>query len=82
MNASSWKQAAHFIAQHSTAGQDIQAQQLESLPLSQLSMEDSGPPQVNSGTDHPLALNTPCAPSTPENITGKLSQVYQIDYTL
>ena len=61
MNASSWKWAANFIAQQSAAGQDIQAaattnsQQLESLPLSQLSVDHSGPLQVNYGTDCPLA---------------------------
>ena len=84
MNASSWKWEADFIAQQSAAGQDIQAtatansQQLESLPLSQFSMDDRGPPQVNYGTDRPLASSTPCAPSTPDAITESTEHHRQI----
>ena len=75
MNTSSWKRAADIIAQQSAAVQDTQAtattnsQQLESLPLSQLSTDDSSPPQVNYGPDVPLASSTPCAPSTPNAMT-------------
>ena len=35
------------------------SKQLETLQLSQLSVDDSGPPQVNYGTDNPLASSTP-----------------------
>ena len=53
MNASSWRKAADFIAQETQANQHVQAaatadsSQLESLPLSALSVDDSSPPQVN-----------------------------------
>ena len=63
-----------FIAQQSATTQNVQSaatadsQQLHSLPLSQLSVDDSGPPQVNYGTDHPPASSTPCTPSTPDNV--------------
>ena len=39
--------------------------QLESLPLSSLAANDSGPPQVNYGTEQPLTASTPKAITTP-----------------
>ena len=70
MNASSWRKAADLVAQGTQANQQVQAvataesNQLESLPLSALSADDSGPPQVTYGTEQPLALSTPRATST------------------
>ena len=51
MNASSWRKAADLIAQANPANPQVQTaataeSQLESLPLSALSVDDSGPPQV------------------------------------
>ena len=52
MNASSWRKAADLVAQATADNPQIQAaataelKQLESLPLSALSADDSGPPQV------------------------------------
>ena len=57
MNAASWKKAADMAAQQAAATMD--SQQLQALPLSQLPVDDSGPPQVNYGTDNPLAASTP-----------------------
>ena len=57
MNATSWRKAADMAAQQAAAITD--SKQLETLPLSQLSVDDSGPPQVNYGTDNPLASSTP-----------------------
>ena len=70
MNASSWRKAADLVAQGTQANQPVQAaataesNQLESLPLSVLSADDSGPPQVTYGTEQPLATSTPRATST------------------
>ena len=70
MNASSWRKAVDIIAQGTQANQQVQAaatadsSQLESFPLSTLSADDSGPPQVNYGTEQPLAASTPRASST------------------
>ena len=70
MNASSWKKAADLVAQGTHANQLVQAaamaesNQLESLPLSALSADDSGTPQVTYGTEQPLAASTPRANST------------------
>ena len=71
MNASSWRKAVDLIAQGTQATQQIQAaatadsSQLESLLLSSLAADDSGPPQVNYGTEQPLAASTPRAITTP-----------------
>ena len=53
------------IAEGTQANQQVQAaatadsSQLESFPLSTLSANDSSPPQVNYGTEQPLAASTP-----------------------
>ena len=41
-----------------------ESSQLESLPLSVLSADDSSPPQVMYGTEQPLTASTPRATST------------------
>ena len=70
MNASSWRKAVDLVAQGTQANQQVQAaatadtSQLESLPLSTLSVDDSGPLQVNYGTEQPLTASTPRATST------------------
>ena len=67
MNASSWRIAVDLIAQETQANQQVQtaatadSSQLESFPLSALSADDSSPPQVNYGTEQPLAASTPRA---------------------
>ena len=59
-----------LVAQGTQANQQVQAaataesNQLESLPLSALSADDSGPLQVTYGTEQPLAASTPRATST------------------
>ena len=74
MNASSWKKAADLVAQGTPANPQVQAaamaesKQLESLPLSALSADDSSQPQVTYGSQQPLTTSTPRATlkSTPE----------------
>ena len=52
MNASSWKKAVDWVAKATPANLQVQvaatvvSQQLESLPLNALSMDNSGLPQV------------------------------------
>ena len=70
MNASSWRKAVNLVAQGTQSNQQVQAtamaesNQLESLPLSALSADDSSPPQVRYVTEQPLAASTPRATST------------------
>ena len=71
MNASSCRKAADLIAQQTQATQQIQAaatadsNQLESLLLSSLAANDSGPPQVIYSPEQPLTVSTPRATTTP-----------------
>ena len=70
MNTSSWKKAADLVAKVTPANSQVQvaataeSQQLESLPLSALSIDDSGPPQVTYDSQQPIATSTPRATST------------------
>ena len=54
-----------LVAQMTPANLQVQAtamaelQQLESLPLSALSADDSGPPQVTYDSQQPIATSTP-----------------------
>ena len=70
MNALSWKKAADLVAKAIPANPQVQAaataesQQLESLPLSALSVDDSGPLQVTYDSQQPIATSTPRATST------------------
>ena len=67
MNTSSWRKAADLVAQETPANPQVQAaamaesKQLESLPLSALSADDSGLPQVTYDSQQPIATSTPRA---------------------
>ena len=84
MNASSWRKAADLVAQGTQANQQVQAvamaesHQLESLPLSALSADDSGPLQVTYGTEQPLTASTPRATLTSIPETQTTDTYHQI----
>ena len=83
MNASSWKKAADIVAKASPAMPQAPAtataesQNLQSLPLSALLVDDSRPPQVTYETQQPIATSTPRATSTesPEISTEAYRQI-------
>ena len=81
MNASSWRKAADLVVQSTLANPQVQAaataesQQLESLLLSTLSVDDSSPPQVTYDSQQPIATSTPRATST--SISDPPSEVYR-----
>ena len=67
MNASSLRKAVDLVAQETQANQaaaTADSNQLESLPLSALSADDSSLSQVTYGTEQPLAASTPRATLT------------------
>ena len=70
MNTSSWRKAADLVVQVTPANLQVQAaamaesQQLESLPLSALSVDDCSLPQVTYDSQKPTATSTPRATST------------------
>ena len=83
MNASSWKKAADLVAKVTPAILQVPAaamvelQNLQSLPLSTLSVDYSGPLQVTYEPQQPIATSTPRATSTesPEISTEGYCQI-------
>ena len=65
MNASSWKKAADIVAKvtpvilQTPAAATEELQNLQSLPLSTLSIDDSRPLQVSYEPQQPIATSTP-----------------------
>ena len=70
MNASSWKKAADIVAKmtpvipQASAAATAELQNLQSLPLSALSIDDSRLPQVAYEPQQPIATSTPRATTT------------------
>ena len=83
MNASSWRKAADIVAKMTPVTPQVPAtataesRNLQSLPLSTLSIDDSGPPQVTYEFQQPIATSTPRATSTesPEISTEAYRQI-------
>ena len=83
MNASSWKKAVDLVAKATPENPQVQAaamaelQHLQSLPLSALAVDDSGPSQVTYDYQQPIAASTPRATSTetPEIPTEAYHQI-------
>ena len=65
MNASSWKKAADIVAKmtpvtpQASPTATAELHNLQSLQLSALSVDDSGPPQVTYEPQQPIATSTP-----------------------
>ena len=59
MNLSDWIKAAALVTQHKQEAAMAEMDQLSSMPLSQIAMDDSGPPVVHYGTHMPVAASTP-----------------------
>ena len=83
MNASSWKKAADLVAKATPAtpqvpaAAKVESQNLQSLPLSALSVDDIGLLQVTYEPQQPIATSTPRATSTesPEISTEAYRQI-------
>ena len=83
MNASSWKKAADLVAKatpaipQAPAAAMVESQNLQSLLLSALSVDDSRPPQVTYEPQQPIATSTPRTTSTksPEIFTEAYRQI-------
>ena len=59
MNPSDWIKAATLITQQKQEAATADTDQLISMPLSQLAMDDSGPPVIHYGMHVPTATSTP-----------------------
>ena len=59
MNPSDWIKIAALVTQQKQEAVISDTDELNSMPLSQLAMDDSGPPVVHYGTHVPAATSTP-----------------------
>ena len=67
MNPSDWRKAAALVTQHKQEAAMAEMDQLSSMPLSQISIDDSGPPVVHYGSHVPVAAS---------NLTGTTAHVH------
>ena len=58
MNLSDWIKAAALVTRHKQKAATVETDQLSSMPLSQLAIDDSGPPVVHYGMHVPTATST------------------------
>ena len=59
MSPSDWRKAATLITQHKQEATMAEMDQLSSMPLSQIAIDDSGLPVVHYGSHMPVAAGTP-----------------------
>ena len=59
MNPLDWKKAATLVTQHKQEAEMAEMDQLSSMPLSQIAIDDGGPPIVHYGTYLPVAASIP-----------------------
>ena len=59
MNLSDWIKATALVTQHKQEATKAEMDQLSSMPLSQIAIDDSGLPVVHYGTHMPIAVSTP-----------------------
>ena len=77
MNASDWKKAAAFISEHNRPAATAPTQELDSMPLSTLSLDESSPPEVTEGVHTPLVASTPnrTAPQQDSSLADSYQQI-------
>ena len=59
MNPSDWRKAAALVTQHKQEAAMADTDQLSSMPLSQIEIDDSGLPVVHYGSHMPVGASTP-----------------------
>ena len=59
MNLSDWIKTAALVTQHKQEATTAEMDQLSSMPLSQIAIDDSGPPIVHYGIHMPVTVSTP-----------------------
>ena len=81
MNASTWKKAADIVVKttlvtpQASATATMELHNLQSLQLSTLSIDDSGPPQVTYESQQPIAMSTPRVTDNSEITTEAYRQI-------
>ena len=68
MNPLDWRKSVALVSQHKKEAAITETDQLSSMPLSEISIDDSGPPVVYYGSQKPVAAGTPTG--TPHTCTA------------
>ena len=76
MNPSDWIKAATLITQQKQEVATADTDQFSSMPLSQLAMDDSGPPVMHYGMYMPTATSTPTHTEI-DTYTSQQENIYQ-----
>ena len=76
MNSSDWRKAATLVSQHKQAAATAETDQLNSMPLSEISIDDSSLPVVHYGSHVPVAASTPTG-TTPHVQSSPHKDSYQ-----
>ena len=88
MNPSDWGKAATLVTQHKQEAPTAEMDQLSSMPLSQIAIDDNGPPVVHYGSNMPVAASTPtgtlhtCKAHSRKILISRLFQALRVHYTL
>ena len=64
MNPSNWRKASALVSQHKQAATTAETDQLSSIPLSKISIDDGSPLVLHYGSHMPIAASTPTCTAT------------------
>ena len=64
MNPSDWRKTASLVSQHKQVAATAETDQLSSMPLNEISIDDSSPLVVHYGSHVPVAASTPTGTAT------------------
>ena len=78
MNLSDWIKAATLVTQHKQEAAMAEMDQLSSMPLSRIAIDDSGPPIVHYGMHVPVAVSTPTGTDVHEHSSQQEDSYQQI----
>ena len=77
MNPSDWRKAATLVNQHKQEAAMAETDQLSSMPLSQIALDDSGLPVVHYGSHMTVGASTPTG-TTAHAHSSQQEDSYQI----
>ena len=78
MNPSDWRKAAALVTQHRQEATMAETDQLSSMPLSQIAIDDSSPPVMHYGSHVPVAASTPTGTIAHAHISQQEGSYQQI----
>ena len=76
MKVTDWKNAAKLIKERQSQAATADTNELSSLPLSELSVDASGPPTVLQGPYRPLSTSTPICVQQDTQIVHRMNPLF------